>query len=101
MKGDGVVWAVVLSDEVCGVLVEVSTVLVDVSTVLVDVCPVLVDVCGGNVVCVVCVLVDSVVVDIGCGDKKKGKNASQTRNSSYKIKRACISLQGEASQLPY
>ena len=78
------VFAVVEGNEVCGVLVEVSTVLVDVCTApeLVDVCPVLVDVCGGNVVCVVCVLVDVEVVDVGCGGKKKEKNASQTRNSS-------------------
>ena len=76
--------AVVLGDEVCGVLVEVCTVLVDVCTVpeLVDVCPVLVDVCGANVVCLVCVLVDVEVVDVGCGGKKKEKNASQTRNIS-------------------
>ena len=77
MKGDEVVWAVVLGDEVCGVLVEVSTVLVDVCTA-----PVLLDVCGGNVVCVVCALVDVEVVDVGCGGKKKEKNASQTRNIS-------------------
>ena len=84
MKGDEVVWAVVLGDKVCGVLVEVSTVLADVCTVpvLVDVCPVLVDVCGADVVCVVCVLIDVEVVDVGCGGKKKEKNASQTRNSS-------------------
>ena len=84
VEGNEVVRAVVLGDEVCGVLVEVCTVLVDVCTVpeLVDVCPVLVDVCGANVVCVVCVLVDVQVVDVDCGDKKREKNTSQPRNGS-------------------
>ena len=84
VEGNEVVRAVVLGDKVCGVLEEVCTLLVDVCTlpVLVDVCPVPLDVCGGNVVCVVCVLVDVEVLDVGCGGKKKEKNASQTRNIS-------------------